>query len=68
MGYLREKTIRRRVPRKALARVLAMAEEMSTATEYAEGEEDEHGNPVLLGVRPDVLRDLEAVRRFLRGK
>ena len=48
--------------KRALKNVLAMAEEMSMANEYGHG--DDEGN--YLGPAPDVVRDLDLVRDWIR--
>lgn len=51
------------LPRAAMRRVLAMAEEMSHCVAYGEHDDNEY-----VGVDPDVAKDLQAVRKWLRGK
>lgn len=57
------KAVKVRVPRKAIERVLAMAEEMSGENSYQAWDEEEQ---VPIGVAPKVKRDLDAVRKFLK--
>jgi hypothetical protein len=50
----------------ALARVLAMAEEMSHENSYAEVDfSDPNSGGVAIGIKPEVTRDLRAVKRML---
>lgn len=53
-----------RTPRRALLRMLTMAEEMSNCNTYGEHNDDGEYQ----GVAQDVQRDLELVRRWLGAK
>lgn len=53
----------KKAPRKALVRIYGMAREMSNCSLYGEGD-PETGQ--YLGVVPEVERDLEEVRKYLR--
>ncbi len=57
---------KKKVPRAALARVLAMAEEMSGENSYQEWDAETGEGP--FGVDPKVQRDLDAVRKWLGTK